>query len=62
MDMNQIETAKRVIEIHNIIDFIDDRYHNADIHNLIKISNELFSKLTPTNQNELKKWCEKNSR
>ena len=59
MDMNQIEIAKRVIEIHDIIDFIDDGYHNADIHDLIKISNELFSKLTPTNQNELKRWFDK---
>ena len=44
------EIAKRIIEIHDIIDFIDDGYHNYDIQNLIKISNELFSKLSPINQ------------
>lgn len=59
MDMNQIEIAKRVIEIHNIMDFIDDGYHNVEIIHLIKISNELFSKLTPTNQIELQKWSDK---
>ena len=35
--MNQKEIAKRIIEIHDIIYFIDDGYHNYDISNLIKI-------------------------
>ena len=44
------EIAKRLIEIRDIIDFIDDGYHNKDIDNLIKISNELFLRLSPYNQ------------
>ena len=53
------EIAKRIIEIHDIMDFIDDGYHNQDIHNLIKISNELFSKLSSVNQKKFQEWCDK---
>lgn len=53
------EIAKRIIEIHDIIDFIDDGYHNYDIQNLIKISNELFSKLSPINQKKCQEWFDK---
>ena len=55
----QKEIAKRIMEIHDIMDFIDDGYHNEDIHNLIKISNELFSKLNPTNQKKMQEWFDK---
>ena len=53
------EITKRIIEIHDIMDFIDDGYHNQDIHNLIKISNELFSKLSPVNQKKIQEWYDK---
>lgn len=55
----QKEIAKRIMEIHDIMDFIDDGYHNEDIQNLVKISNELFSKLNPTNQNKMQEWFDK---
>ena len=55
----QKEIAKRIMEIHDIIDFIDDGYHNKDIQNLVKISNELFSKLNPTNQKKMQEWFDK---
>ena len=55
----QKEIAKRIMEIHDIMDFIDDGYHNEDIHNLVKISNELFSKLNPTNQKKTQEWFDK---
>ena len=55
----QKEIAKRIMEIHDIMDFIDDGYHNKDIHNLVKISNELFSKLNPTNQKKMQEWFDK---
>ena len=55
----QKEIAKRVMEIHDIMDFIDDGYHNEDIQNLVKISNELFSKLNPTNQSKMQEWYDK---
>ena len=55
----QKEIAKRIMEIHDIMDFIDDGYHNEDIHNLVKISNELFSKLNPTNQKKMQEWFDK---
>ena len=55
----ETEIAKRIIEIHDIIAFIDDGYHNYDIQNLIKISNELFSKLSPINQKKCQEWFDK---
>lgn len=48
--MGQKEIAKRLIELRDIMDFIDDGYHNKDIANLINISNELYLKLTKANQ------------
>ena len=56
------EIAKRIIEIHDIIDFIDDGYHNYDIQNLIKIRNELFSKLSPINQKKCQEWFDKKAK
>lgn len=56
------EIAKRIIEIHDIIDFIDDGYHNYDIQNLIKISNELFSKLSPISQKKCQEWFDKKAK
>ena len=53
------EIAKRLIEIRDIIDFIDDGYHNEDINNLIKISNELFLRLSPINRKKVQEWLEK---
>ena len=55
----QKEIAKRIMEIHDIMDFIDDGYHNEDIQNLVKIINELFSKLNPTNQKKMQEWYDK---
>ena len=59
--MEQKEIAKRLIEIRDIMDFIDDGYHNKDIANLIKISNELYSKLTLVNQAKFQTWLKKKS-
>lgn len=53
------EIAKRLIEIRDIIDFMDDGYHNEDINNLIKISNELFLRLSPINRKKVQEWLEK---
>ena len=47
---------------NDIIDFIDDGYHNYDIQNLIKISNELFSKLSPINQKKCQEWFDKKAK
>lgn len=55
----QKEIAKRIMEIHDIMDFIDDGYHRKDIQNLVKISNELFSKLNSTNQTKMQEWFDK---
>lgn len=59
--MEQKEIVKRLIEIRDIMDFIDDGYHNKDIINLIKISNELYSKLTLANQAKFQTWLKKKS-
>ena len=56
------EIAKWIIEIHDIIDFIDDGYHDKDIQTLIKISNELFSKLSPVNQKKCQEWFDKKAK
>ena len=60
--MEQKEIAKRLIEIRDLMDFIDDGYHNKDIANLITISNELYLKLTLANQIKFQKWLEKKSK
>lgn len=48
--MTQKEIGKGIIEIDDVIDLIDDGHHDKDVFNLIKISNELFSKLTLDNK------------
>ena len=53
------EIAKRLIEIRDIIDFIDDGCHNEDIDNLVKISNDLYSRLSPVNQKKFQEWLAK---
>lgn len=58
----QKEIEKRILEIHDIIDFIDDGYHNRDIVNLVKISNELFYKLTPANQKKMQDYYDRKMR
>ena len=55
----QKEIAIKLIEVRDLIDYLDDGYHNEDIHNLIKISNELFSKLIPANQEKFRIWLKK---
>lgn len=55
----QKEIAMKLIEVRDLIDYLDDGYHNEDIHNLIKISNELFSKLIPANQEKFRIWLKK---
>lgn len=55
----QKEIAKRLIEVRDLIDFLDDGYHNQDIHNLIKISNELFLKLNEENQRKVQDWYDR---
>lgn len=56
--MTQEEIVKRFIEVRDIMDFLDDGYHNEDIFHLTKISNELFSKLNPIHQKKCQKWLE----
>ena len=53
------QIAKRLIEIYDIMDFINDGYHDEDIANLIKINNELFERLSPHMQEKYKIWLEK---
>ena len=55
----QKEIAKRLIEVRDLIDYLDDGYHSTDVDNLIKISNELYSKLIPANQEKFRIWLEK---
>lgn len=51
----ELELITTIFKIHEIMDFIDDGYHNKDICNLIKVSNELFDKLSPEAQSLIRK-------
>lgn len=44
-ELNRYKVWKLVDEIHEIIDFIDDGYHNWEIGQLIDISNMLVDSL-----------------
>ena len=55
----QEEIAKRFIEVRDVMEFLDDGYHNQDYRNLVKISNDLFEQLSPVNQEKARKWLEK---
>ena len=55
----QKEIAIKLIEVRDLIDYLDDGYHNEDVYHLIKISNELLSKLIPANQEKFRIWLKK---
>ncbi len=55
----QEDIAKAFIMVRKLMDFLDDGYHNQDYCNLVKISNDLFDQLNPTNQQKAREWCEK---
>lgn len=57
----QKEIGKHLIMIRKLIDFFDDGYHLKEVGELTKMSNELFEKLTETNQEKFKIWLEKRS-
>lgn len=57
----QKEIGKHLIMIRKLIDFFDDGYHLKEVGELAKMSNELFEKLTETNQEKFKIWLEKRS-
>lgn len=44
-DMERYKIMKLIDEIHEIMDYIDDGYHNSELACLTKISNELVAKL-----------------
>ena len=52
----QKEIGIKLIEVRDLIDYLDDGHHNEDVYHLIKISNELFSKLIPANQEKFRIW------
>ena len=55
----QKEIAIKLIEVRDLIDYLDDGHHNEDVYHLNKISNELFSKLIPANQEKFRIWLKK---
>lgn len=56
---SQKEIAKRLIEVRDLMDFLDDGYHIEEYFNLVKISNGLFLRLNEVNQKKFKNWVEK---
>lgn len=55
----QKEIGKRLIEVRDIMDFLDDGYHSKEISDLTKISNELFTSLNGANQQRFRDWLER---
>ena len=55
----QEDICKAFIMVRKLMDFLDDGYHNQDYCNLVNISNDLFNRLNPTNQQKAREWCEK---
>ena len=49
---------KTLLKVRDVIDFLDDGYHNKDIFHLIEISNELFASLNERNQMRIRKILE----
>lgn len=43
--LNEYKVMKLVDELHEVMEFIDDGYHNEEIVQLTKISNELIDSL-----------------
>lgn len=62
MQKSQEEIAKAFIMTRNLMEFLDDGYHNAEIGNLTHISNGLLERMTPANQEKARKWTEKKIR
>lgn len=56
---DQKEIAKRFIEVRDLMDFLDDGHHNRQYCQLVEISNELFERLTPKNQEKARAWLKK---
>lgn len=43
--MERYKIMKLIDEIHEIMDYIDDGYHNREMACLVRISNELVAKM-----------------
>ena len=55
----QKEIAKRLIEIKDIVNFLNDGLHREDVENLRKIHDDLYLRLTPTNKKKYENWLMK---
>ena len=55
----QKEIAKILIQIRNVMDFLDDGYHNKEYGDLVEISNGVFSRLSEENQKKAQEWYQK---
>jgi hypothetical protein len=53
------EIAKRLIEIKDIVDFLDDGEHEQDIRILEIIAMKLYLRLSPDNQKKFQDWLER---
>ena len=56
------EIAKRLIELKDIVDFLDDGEHEQDIQILEIIAAKLYLRLSPVNQKKFQEWLEKKNR
>lgn len=55
----QKEIAKILIELLDVMDFLDDGHHNREYFEIVKISHRLFSRLNATNQKKFQEWVRK---
>ena len=58
-NLKQEEIRKALIQLVNIRYLIDDRYHNKELCDLIKVSNVLFNELNDANKERFQIWLDK---
>ena len=55
---SQKEIAKRLIEVRDLMEFLDDGYHRKEYYDLVQISNGLYFRLTEANQEKFDDWLD----
>ena len=58
-NLKQEEILKALIQLVNVRYLIDDRYHNKELCELIKVSNTLFEELSDANKIKFQIWLDK---
>ncbi len=54
--INNESRCKAILAIHMVMDSIDDGYHNKEIFELVKVSNEIFYEFPERLQEQIKHY------